>query len=302
MFYGYLDPEYAGSLKEFGVPCQLPRSGAWVLERPIPGSPYRDAMGCYPLLACQDWTKLPEDLAALGEKWVSLSFVADPFGDFDPADLQSYFTDVFFPFKQHYVIDLDLPLDEIGGQRRRKHARRALRQVEIEITEDPIRYKDDWTDLYGNLIRKHNIQGIRKFSPQSFQKLLSIPGAVLIRALIDGKTVGAQIYLVQKDVVHVHLGASTEQGYEIGITYALEWASLEYFKGKARWLNLGGGVGISGSEADGLGQYKSGWATGTRWTYFCGRVFNRAQYDELTHARGIGATAYFPAYRQGEFG
>ena len=59
---GYAHPAYAHSLAEFGSPRPLPRSGGWLLERPIPGSPYRDAMGCYPLFAAQDWSRLYSDL------------------------------------------------------------------------------------------------------------------------------------------------------------------------------------------------------------------------------------------------
>jgi hypothetical protein len=124
----------------------------------------------------------------------------------------------------------------------------------------------------------------------------------MIRAVHQGETVGAQIYFVQGDVVHVHLGASTDEGYEIGVTYALEWTSVEYFQGKARWLNLGGGAGLSSEAEDGLSQYKRGWATDTRWTYFCGRIFDRVKYAELVRARGKPETRYFPVYRQGEFG
>ena len=54
---GYMHLGYAESLVEFGTPRELPRSGGWVLERQIPGFSYRDAMGCYPLFACQDWSQ-----------------------------------------------------------------------------------------------------------------------------------------------------------------------------------------------------------------------------------------------------
>jgi hypothetical protein len=51
-----------------------------------------------------------------------------------------------------------------------------------------------------------------------------------------------------------------------------------------------------------LSRFKRGWATGTRTAYFCGRIFDRANYREITRASGCMATDYFPAYRQGEFG
>src|SRR5690349_8434686 len=72
MMTGYLHPAYAESLSEFGRPRLLPRSRGWILERPIPACPYFDAMGCYPLFTCHDWSELPGDLVDLGSELVSL--------------------------------------------------------------------------------------------------------------------------------------------------------------------------------------------------------------------------------------
>jgi hypothetical protein len=298
---GYLHPDYAASLNEFGSPRQLPRSGGWILVREISQSLDRDAMGCYPLFDCQDWSSLHADLDALGDDLVSLALVTDPFGDYDSAYLQHCFKDVVIPFKEHYVIDLQRPLSEIGGKRRRKHAQRALRQIRVEVCEQPAQFVDTWSSLYDSLIERHQITGIRAFSRAAFARQLSIPGVVVLQAIDEGTVVGAQIYFVQGAAVHCHLGAVSEAGYDSGAFYALDWCSVEYFADKARWLDLGAGAGISSDGTDGLSQYKQGWATDTRLTYFCGRVFNRKRYEELVQAKGIGATRYFPAYREGEF-
>jgi hypothetical protein len=87
---GYLHPRYADSLSEFGTPRELPRCQGWILERLIPGTPDRDAMGYYPLFARQDWSKLHLDLNEMetGEL-VSLSLVADPFRAFSTAAFAS---------------------------------------------------------------------------------------------------------------------------------------------------------------------------------------------------------------------
>ena len=79
---GYLHADYARSLAEFGTPRELPRSGGWILERKIPGFNAYDAMGCYPLFCCKDWSRLQGDIAELQSELVSLSLVPDPFGDF----------------------------------------------------------------------------------------------------------------------------------------------------------------------------------------------------------------------------
>ncbi len=301
MVTGYVHPGYAESLSEFGVPRKLPRCGGWILERQIPGSLYRDAMGCYPLFACQDWSQLYADLQELEDELVSLALVTDPFGDYDVAYLHHCFGDRVIPFKQHYIIDLQRPLDQIGGKRRRKHGRRALRTVRVEVCDEPTRFAETWTSLYANLIERHRIKGIRAFSKTAFTKQLSIPGTVALQAIYEGTTVGAQLYFVQGDAVHCHLGASSQVGYEVGATYALDWYSFEYFAGKARWLDLGGGAGVADGDTDGLSQYKSGWATDTRTVYFCGRILDPERYVQIVGAKGVAATDYFPAYRDGEF-
>jgi hypothetical protein len=299
---GYLHPEYAASLSQFGAPIEFPNSRGWALLRQIEGFPYRDANGCYPFFSCEDWSGLGDDLHDLSQEAICFSMVTDPFGDFDPEKMREIFKDVFIPFKKHYVVDPNLPQEEIGGRRRRKHARRALKDVEIEIIQNPVGFIDEWISLYDVLIKKHQIKGLRAFSRESFLKQLGVPGTVVMRAAYQGATVGAQICYLQGDVAHIHLGAMSEKGYELEATYALDWTAFEYYRGKARWVNLGGGVGNSDGEEDGLSQYKLAWASDTRMTYFCGRIFDHGKYEEIIKGKAVKPTHYFPAYRQGEYG
>lgn len=299
---GYKHPAYAESLTEFGTPRELRRCGGWILERPIPGAFCRDAMGCYPLFSCRDWSQLHADVEELGDSLVSLSLVTDPFGECDPDYLRGFINGVVIPFKEHYVVDLDLPFQDIVGKRHRKNARRALKNLQINVCEEPKCFVEQWTSLYDHLIRKHNISGISAFSLTAFAKQLSIPGTVVLTAEYRDVTVAAQIYYVQGDVVHCHLGSATPAGYEQGALHALDFFSIEYFSGKVRWLNLGGAAGINGGGSDGLSLYKKGWSTETRTTYFCGHVSNRKAYEEIVMASGLPVTDYFPAYRKGEFG
>jgi hypothetical protein len=48
---GYMHPQYARSLAEFGIPRKLPRCRGWILQRQIPDFPHYDGMGCYPFLS-----------------------------------------------------------------------------------------------------------------------------------------------------------------------------------------------------------------------------------------------------------
>jgi len=297
----YHHPNYIDSLSEFGEPRALPGCGGWLLERKITGSEYSDCMGAYPIFCCDNWTKLLEEVAGLNSNLVAVTLVTDPFANLDLEKMKACFMSKFIAFKQHYIVDLEIPIEEIGGKRRRRHARRALKKLDIEVIESPVDLIDDWMNVYSVLIEKHQINGIRAFSRQSFLKQFSVPGTIMIRALYEGETVGSQVYFYQNDVVHAHLGACTPKGYTLEATYAIDYFSFEYFKGKAKWLNLGGGIGVTNGELDGLSQYKSAWASHTRTSYFCGKILNYDRYNELVKSRNAIETNYFPAYRYGEF-
>lgn len=300
---GYLHPGYVQSLSEFGTPRKLPRSKGWILERQIPGFPYRDAMGCYPLFACQDWSQLYADLEDMGKKLISLSLVTDPFGEHDEAYLHQCFRDVVIPFKEHFVIDLSRPMDTFVCGHHRRYTRKALRQLHIERCEDPTQFINEWVDLYAALIERHNIKGILAFSELAFGKQLSVPGIVALRAVSEETTVGMLLWYVQGEVGYYHLGASSATGYELRASFAMFWSAIEYFAANGlRWLNLGAGAGVKSNGTDGLSRFKRGWSTGTRTAYFCGRIFDQARYAEIVKVKGIPTISYFPAYRKGEFG
>jgi hypothetical protein len=299
---GYMHPGYAESLVEFGTPRELHRCGGWILERQIPGFPYRDAMGCYPLFCCQDWSQLYADLEDLGDELVSLALVPGPFGEYDEACLHRCFKDVVIPFKDHFIVDLRRPMNDVVSTHHRYYARKALKSLHIEECQEPTQFIDEWVALYANLIDRHNLKGIKAFSKRAFAKQLSIPGTVMLRAMHQDVVAGAQIWFVQGEVGYSHLTALNEAGYELRASYALYWSAIECFSDKVRWLDLGAGAGAKSDGTDGLSQFKRGWSTGTRTAYFCGRIFDPERYAEIVKAKGIAATDYFPAYRKGEFG
>lgn len=298
MVTGYLHPSYAESLMEFGTPRELPQCGGWILERQIPGFPFYDAMGCYPLFACRDWSQLNADLESVGNELVTLSLVTDPFGGFDLAQLEQCF-DVVIPFKQHFVVDLRQPINNIVSKHHRKYARKALKNICIDRCQQPEQLFDEWIALYSILIERHKIAGIRAFSKAAFTRQLSTPGLVMFRALSKGNVVGVHLWYMQGEVAYSHLSACSPFGYELRASYALQWHANKYFEDKVRWLNQGSGVKSDG--ADGLSQFKRGWATGTRAAYFCGRIFDQERYENILSAKGIHAADYFPAYRKDEF-
>lgn len=292
---GYGHPGYAASLSAFGAPRALARSRGWILERPIPGSSYRDAMGSYPLFACDDWSALPADLGELAGELVTVTLIADPFGDYAAEDLLRAF-DVVRCVKRRYVVDLTRRDPGIPTPHHRLRARKALRRVEVEIRQDGRGLLDEWVELYGQLVARHAISGIPAFSRDAFQVQLSIPGLVLFRAQLRGQTVGMHLWYERDDVAYSHLSALHRAGYKTGAAFALHDAALRYFRARLRWLDLGGCSGIAVGERDGLSAFKRGWANATRPSLLCGRILNPSAYEKLRRNEPSGSI-YFPAYR-----
>jgi GNAT acetyltransferase-like protein len=296
---GYLHPAYAASFVDIATPRELAGCGAWILERPIGASALHDAMGCYPLFCCRDWSRLPEELPALAEDLVSFTFVTDPFGDFDVDDLRHTF-DVVRPFKRHYVTDLASGQGNPTTRRHRRNTARAAAAVTLDRVEAPALLSDLWVELYGGIVERHGLTGLHAFSRQCLERQLSVPGLRMFSATSEGSMVGLHLWYVQGDVAYGHLGATSPRGHELMASYALYAFAIEQLRSEVRWLALGGSAGQSDDdEDDGLTRFKKGWATGTRQVYLCGKVLQPDDYHRL--AGGTQAPGdYFPAYRCGE--
>lgn len=296
---GYANRHYAASLGAFGTPRLLEQSGAWILERAIPGFDARDAMGCYPLFAVRDWSRLPGDLATIGRDLVSLVVVTDPFGAYDELLIKECFPDRVVPFKNHLVVDLDQPGRSWISRHHLRNTRKAVARVRVERA-DPEKALDDWMHLYGCLVERHAIRGMAAFSREAFATQLRIPGIVVLRAVDGSATVGMLLWYLRDDIGYYHLGAYIARGYELGASFALFDYALDYFPTAGiRWLDLGAGAGAGG--AGGLARFKRGWANTVRTAYLCGRVFDPERYGQLVTTTGTRSFAgqYFPAYRAG---
>jgi hypothetical protein len=239
-------------------------------------------------------------LDAIHEELVSLALVTDPFGDFSLEQLQTCF-DVVRPFKEHVVVDLDRPREEVVTKHHRKMARRALRCMSVLRCDRPEDLLDPWTALYSHLIATRNVTGPAAFSKRSLRLQLGVPGASLFVAEHGREIIGAALTYRQGDVAYAHLTAFSDLGYKLGAGYALKWVQMDYYRGQARWLNLGGVPGLDDTGNEGLRWYKRGWSRETKEVYFCGRVFDHDAYALLSRARATTGTDYFPAYRAGEF-
>jgi hypothetical protein len=295
---GYAHELYVRSLAEFGTPVHLPRSGGWVLQRPIPGSSLYDAMGPYPLLTCRDWSLLGNDLASLSETLVSVTAVTDPFGAYDEELLRVAFRDRVLAFKQHYVADLTAAPETYVTRHHRYYARKARSKMTVEAVTSADELIEEWVRLYGFLVERHRLTGLKAFSRRAFEIQLRVPGLVALRASREEEVLGAQLWYVHGDVAYSHLTAISPEGYRSRAAYALYGAALEHFATRVRWLELGAGAGDAAGDGDGLTQFKEGWSNGARTVYLCGRILQPERYAALSPK--VEGTGYFPAYRAGE--
>jgi hypothetical protein len=292
---GYGREDYVATLSEFGTPLSLPASGGSLLVRPVIDGLY-DAMHPYPLFSCGEWAQLDSDLAGLASRLVSVVVVADPLSAPDDAVLRRAFPDLVVAYKPHAVVELATGPSPARHHRRR--IRSALRAVEVEICDRPLAALAEWTSLYAELVERHSITGIQTFSARCFEALLRLPGILALRARRGDRTVAMTIWLLDGPCAWYHLGASSDEGYEVGASYALFEAAFDELRARqVEIVDLGGSSGRG--EADGLLRFKTGWATGERVARLCGRILDPVSYRRLGCAAGTrrGGTAWFPEYR-----
>lgn len=146
MTQGYASKAYARSFAEGAEIMLLAGCRGYLLLRPIAGSLYRDAAGCYPVFCCEAWRSLAGDLQKLPGDLVTLTLVTDPFCDLSRADLADTF-DIVHPLSDHYIIDL------ASHQKPAHHHQRKIRQAlrsgsRIVIEDEPAAFLQRWLGLY----------------------------------------------------------------------------------------------------------------------------------------------------------
>lgn len=300
---GYAHPAYAEAVADGNATLPLIHAEGCLILRKIPGTDLEDASAPYPFLVCRRWSALDEDLAALPSGPVSLVVVTDPLAEIDPSGLHKAFNRLARPYKEHFVIGLDQPVDSFADPHHLGCARRALRKIDVECCSSPLDHIDVWMRLYGVLAERHGLSGRSRFSETSLRRQFGVPGCRLFRAERSGRTIGMIVMMEWNDSAYFHLGAYDAEGYRRNASYALVRAVIDHYAAaRFRWLSIGAGAGAFRREDDGLIRFKRGWASGTRTTYLCGHVFDESLYAELAAATGTVHSAYFPAYRTGEFG
>lgn len=297
---GYQHHLYAKSFSEIGEPLFLHRANGWLIKRQIPNSPLYDAMGPYPLFFCKNWDFLIEEIDSIKDQVLTVALVIGPFEDI-PKEAFTHHFDIFQSYKDHYVLDTTLPYHEIISRSHQHAALKSLRKIEVDLQISPNIDIDEWCYIYNKLIQHHNITGIRAFSYESMLNQIAIPNTHYYRALCDGEIIGGNLFFIQNDVAYYHLSCSTETGYKLHANYATIWTAIIDLSKKVRFIGFGGGTKTNDGKLDGLSQFKKGWSSSTKKSFFLGKINNKQQYMDLLENKSISDIAWFPAYRSGEY-
>lgn len=299
---GYGSAQYAASLIHLGEALPLPASGAYLVRRPIGDGPHWDASAPYPLLSPARPERLADDLRALdcaAEGPVSVTAVIDPLAGATQEQLRAAFPHHLRPFKRHYLVELDRPLEEFVSSHHLRYLRRGL--ANVEVTEVPCSGDslERWIELYARLVERHGITGAAAFSRESFEALAAAPGLVAFAARMEGRVVGMQLWLQEGERAWYHLAATDDEGYQARASHALMGSALRAMAERgARVALLGGSAGAGpAGEEDGLARFKSGWANRTETAYIGGRVCDAERYRALSSGRD-DAGDWFPLYRR----
>jgi hypothetical protein len=229
---GYLHRLYAKSLSEFGTPVELPQCGGRLLERAIPNSDLKDAIGCYPLFCCTDWTKVPADIQQVKHRYVTISVVPDPFAPITAADLSQYFQ-LVKPFKKHFIIDASNSSDQHITRHHQYYARRALKQMRVRLVDDPKTCLDEWGMPLPNSDRASPPSRHQGLSKTAFAGQFELTGTgCFSRAKTENCRNASVVYSIRRCLSH--LGASDQEGALLGAAYALHWSAINEFQTASR--------------------------------------------------------------------
>lgn len=289
----YATLAYANTQKHIGQPLYVPAWRTHVIVR-SGDAQVRDAVGPYPLACLAQESDLVRGLEWLRDAgMVSVVLVVDTLTGPPLASFKEAFP-ITRIFKPHYLVDPDA-----GAYAPSKHHCYELRRADrrkVETRPTPLReILGQWTALYDELIARHRVTGIQRFSRESFEALADCEGVSAVGAFIDGELCSCHIWVQWRGRVWSHLAATNALGYANGAAYAVYDWSIRHYSGQL--INLGGAAGIGSAEDDGLAKFKAGFANRQHPSHLCGAILDAATYHALCAERGIRESDYFPAYR-----
>ena len=302
----YASRAYASTWSHVGDVVAMPRSGVHLLARRVHGTARHDLASPHPRIVAEDLSALRDDLRDTrvdGRAPLSSVLVLDPALDEDAVRAAFDGAAVVRPFKTHHLSDLRLPAEQRSSSHHRYYARRSAKDLAFEVLEaTALRARraqvlDDVMTMYAVLVERHGIAPDARLTRASVADLLGLDEAYLVRADLDGRTVGAMLWLLDGDRAYNHLHVMADEGYRRRAAYGLYAAALDHAAGRgATVADIGAGAGANDDPDDGLARFKQGWGTERRTAWLVGTVHDAVGYAEVCGTSGPGG--WFPAYRR----
>jgi len=296
MIHPYVSERYTAALAGDRPSLRLAGLDTTSILRPIPGSALVDAAGPYPFTPLTNSRLIAEDFSALSAAGaVSLTFVIDALQP-DTDWFRGCF-DYVQPFKRHCLVD-----HRVGTPSTSPHHQYEVRRALVNKCETQafalMDHLNEWTELYDNLLRRHELTGIHAFSQSYFQQIAQMPELLCMGAFRCGAMLSCHLWMTHGNFAYSHLSASSEEGYSCGASYVVCQHSIDMLSG-CDVIDLGGVPGVSDSTREGLARFKRGFTNAESQNWICGKILRQDVYDKLCTERNVEATSesYFPAYR-----
>lgn len=297
---GYSSEYYYRTLDRVGQPLFLPRSQAWGLVRNIPNTSYRDLSASFPFLRAISPNRITEDFADLPDDVVTAVVVTDPFSEADPNMLNHSFNAGLTFFKKHYVVNVQSYATDVHHEHLNKVRTAFGRGVTVHECYRTDYYEEIWGMLWDLLVSRHGLADAPGPSRSGVIRQLRVPGTMCVRAQLGSNVIGMVIFYIEGSNAYYHLGAYSEMGYDVHVSYAIFWNAFSYLRDRGvKQVSLGGNAGMKNDDEDGLAYFKRGWASHTVPVYIGKSVLKPDLYDALCEKKGVSSsTSFFPAYRQ----
>lgn len=287
----YDAPDYVHSLSHLGTPLVLPELPCGFVERPIPGSARRDAIGPWPYVT--PWTR--DEAALVVDRLrrrgnVTLSAVFRPDAPVDSDGLARVGI-ACRPLKPHYV-------REPGGRPPppSRRTRRNLSRSRRHWAVGPVDLETAWAEVaevHAAVSRRR--PGMSTFTDppaDHFRVLASLAGMRALGAY-DADGLGAALLYAESDSeIHCHLLGGGARSLRFGAAYTL-FEHLESAAGAARTIYFGGAP--AGPAGEGIARFKRRFATAERPVILATVILDEVACGAL--AKGRDAGGYFPPYR-----
>lgn len=196
--------------------------------------------------------------------------------------------------------DYEDPVASEFSKSARKAVRKALKAgVEYRIIVNP-KSLDAFKEIYYATMKRIQAESYYYFDEKYFSNCLKYfsDRIVLIEAVYEGQTIGAELHFVSDRSLHTHLSGTIENTNHLSPVYIMTYAAAVW--GKENGIDLiHAGGGLTNSPEDTLYLFKKKFGQNTNYQFHIGKkVWNPEIYNRLCQEVGVDSEeVFFPAYR-----